>query len=385
MCPVIADRRALCTVQQPDLEKTRTSASVIHSLSEGERNNQFIKVSKSSLAGRESFKIQSSLAVQEVASTSRKEIDNLLENDESDEFYTSIVRKYPNLISPSGPLRKKFHYDIFTYLFKMTWGGKQNMATSILGYLCQKKEVSVDLKVVLIEVVNRVYPERDLKALTNALAYTDMESCENMSILKCRLHRCIAGLHYRNNDFDEADTHMVAALQKAHNISPDIDTVFAYRLKAIMLFEEYKKTRNGKLYLDSNHFFTKAMDHAWQQPETKRVITERIKVSKALFHLDAREEFEKEGKGPDCLTELQFRAQDTLQDVDEEYLTDGDKAFLYITRAKLFMCMRDWKEARKEAEKTLEMNQRCGLAEWTKQAERLLAEISNNIATSSSQ
>ena len=121
--------------------------------------------------------------------------------------------------------------------------------------------------------------------------------------------------------------------------SPDIDTIYTMRLKALMLFEDYKKTRNKDLYRDANKFFTKAMDHAQQQPESKRVITERVKVSKALFHLDIREECRQQEKEHDTLEELECRAQDTLDDVEEEYLTNGDRAFFYLTRAKLLVCV----------------------------------------------
>ena len=103
------------------------------------------------------------------------------------------------------------------------------------------------------------------------------------------------------------------------------------------------------------------MDHVRQQLETKRVITERVKVSKALFHLDMWEEYKKAEKESESLMELECRAQETLDDVEEEYLTDGDKAFFYMTRAKLFVCGQDWQEARREAWKAFELNQSCGL------------------------
>jgi tetratricopeptide (TPR) repeat protein len=197
-----------------------------------------------------------------------------------------------------------------------------------MTYLRRNRDISVDLKIVSMEVVHTVNTERDLKVLTSALAYTDRPECENTTILKCRLHRRIAGLHYRNKDLEEADEHMETALQLAHNIGPDIDTIYTMRLKALMLFEDYKKTRNKGSYRDANKFFTKAMDHARQQPESKRVITERVKVSKALFHLDMREECRQQEKEHDTLEELECRAQDTLDDVEEEYLTDGRSRIL---------------------------------------------------------
>jgi hypothetical protein len=63
---------------------------------------------------------------------------------------------------------------------------------------------------------------------------------------------------------------METALQLAHNIAPDIDTIYTMRLKALMLFEDYKKTRNKDSYRDANKFFTKAMD---------RTTATRIKTS----------------------------------------------------------------------------------------------------------
>ena len=66
-----------------------------------------------------------------------------------------------------------------------------------------------------MEVVHTVTTDHDLKVLLSALAYTDRPG--NTAILTCRLHRRIEGLHYRNNDLEEADEHMETALQLAHN------------------------------------------------------------------------------------------------------------------------------------------------------------------------
>ena len=304
------------------------------------------------------------------------EIQDLLQNDSPDETCTRVIRKYPNLTFPSGPLRLRSNSLIYTSLFKMAWGGDETKARRAMRYLRRSNEVSVDIKIVSMEVVHTDNSDKDLKLLTSALAFTDRPTCENKSILKCRLHRRIAGLHYRNNDLEEANEHMDTALQLAHNIGPDIDTIYTNRLKALMLFEDYKKTKSRDSYRDANKFFTKAMDHARQQPESKRIVTERVKVSKALFHLDMWEEYRKEeGEVGHVLMELECRAQDTLEDVDEDFLTDGDRAFLYLTRAKLSVCGEDWEEARKEAQRALELNQRCGLEKRTKQAEELLAHI----------
>ena len=309
--------------------------------------------------------------------TELQEIKERIEHDHPDTACTStqIVRKYPNRIFPSGPMKKSSHSLIYTSLFKMAWGGDENKALSVMRHLRRNRDISVDLKIVSMEVVHTVNTERDLKVLTSALAYTDRPACENTSILKCRLHRRIAGLHYRNSDLEEANEHMDTALQLAHNIGPDIDTIYTMRLKALMLFEDYKKTKNRDSYRDANKFFTKAMEHARLQPESKRVITERVKVSKALFHLDMREEYRQQDKAQDTLSELEYRAEETLEDVEEDYLTDGDKAFFYLTRAKLCVCSKDWRGAQVEAERALDLNQRCGFEKRAGEAREFLTQI----------
>lgn len=304
-----------------------------------------------------------------------QEIEELIQDDHPDKSCTQVVRKYPSLIFPSGPLQKQSSSFIYTSLFKMAWGGNEVKARSVMSHLRRDPKIPVDIKIISMEVVHTVNSNRDLKVLTSALAYTDRPACENKPILKCRLHRRIAGLHYRNNDLEEANEHMDTALQLAHNIGPDIDTIYTMRLKALMLFEDYKKTKSRDAYRSANKFFTRAMDHARQQPESKRVITERVKVSKALFHLDMWEEYRKQEKGQDTLMELECRAQETLEDVEEEYLTEGDKAFLYMTRAKLFVCGQDWQEARMEAQKALDLNQKCGFDKRAKEAIELLTQI----------
>ena len=315
----------------------------------------------------------------ETADTEFQEIKDAIEHDHIDSACTAtqVVRKYPNLIHPSGPLKKKSHSYVYTSLFKMAWGGKEDKARTLMKRLRRSYDVSVDLKIVSMEVVHTVNAERDLKVLTSALAYTDRRECENTTILKCRLHRRIAGLHYRNNDLEDANEHMDTAMQLSHNIGPDIDTIYTLRLKALMLFEDYKKTRDRALYKAANNLFTRAMDHARQQPESKRVITERVKVSKALFHLDMREEYRQLSSGHDMLAmeELEFRAQDTLDDVEEDYLTDGDRAFFYLTRAKLLVITQKWDEAKTEAEKALTINKRCGFEKRASEAQEILTQI----------
>ena len=307
--------------------------------------------------------------------TELQEIRDILENDHPDVSCTKVVRKYPKLIFPAGPLKKQSSSFIYNSLFKMAWGGNEDKARSLMKHFRHDHKTPIDIKIISMEVVHTVNAERDLKVLTSALAFTDRPACENKSILKCRLHRRIAGLHYRNDDLEEANEHMDTALQLAHNIGPDIDTIYTMRLKALMLFEDYKRTKSAETYRDANKFFTRAMDHARQQPESKRIITERVKVSKALFHLDMREEYRKQEEGQNTLMELEYRAQETLEDVGEEYLTEGDKAFLYMTRARLFVCSQDWQEARSEAQKALDINQRCGFDKRAKEAIELLAQL----------
>jgi tetratricopeptide (TPR) repeat protein len=304
-----------------------------------------------------------------------QEIERLIDNDQTEESCTQVVRKYPNLISPSGPLRKKSSSFLYTSLFRMAWGGSEDKARSIMKYFRLNSSFPVDVKIISMEVVHTVNAERDLKVLTSALAYTDRPTCENKTILKCRLHRRIAGLHYRNNDLEEANEHMDTALQLAHNITPDIDTIYTMRLKALMLFEDYKRTRSSEANRSANKFFTRAMDHVRQQPESKRVITERVKVSKALFHLDMLEEYRVQEKGDDTLMELECRAQETLRDVEEEYLTEGDKAFFYLTKAKLLVCEQNWQDAKTEAQKALDLNKKCKLDKRAREAKELLAHI----------
>ncbi len=308
-----------------------------------------------------------------------EEIKDLIGNNSPADISARVVRKYPNFIFPSGPMKLKSNSLIYTSLFQWAWGGNEDGARSAMRYLRRSKEISVDVKIVSMEVVHTT--DQDLKLLTSALALTDRSGCENKSILKCRLHRRIAGLHYRNSDLEEANEHMDTALQLAHNIGPDIDTIYTNRLKALMLFEDYKKTKSVDCYRDANKFFTRAMDHARQQPESKRIITERVKISKALFHLDMWEEYKKENKEGETLMELECRAQETLEDVEEEYLTDGDKGFLHMTQAKLLICGGDWRQAHQETLKALELNKKCGLEKRTKECEELLTQIPSTSTT----
>ena len=198
---------------------------------------------------------------------------------------TGIEHSLP-LIHPSGPLAKTIYRKLYSSLFKMAWNGKDYEAFMFVKRLRKNESVPVDLKIICMEVIHTVNTERDLKVLMAALAYTDRFDCENKYLLKCRVHRRIAGIHYRNGDIDEAEEHVAAALQLAHWLIPDIDTVYTNRLEALLLFEQYKSTHDDGARKGAEKYFERAMDHAQRQPEWKRFVTERVKISKAHFHLD---------------------------------------------------------------------------------------------------
>ena len=310
-----------------------------------------------------------------------KMLNDMLEDDNSSddsesEYEKVQIEKSVSLIQPHGSLKTKVHKQVYSKLFKMAWNGKDSAATDFVKKLRRNKSVAVDLKVVCMEVVHTVNTERDLKMLLSALAYTDRRECENKHLLKCRLHRRIAGMHYRNGDIEDAKDHLTTALQLAEQISPDIDSVYTMRLEALILFEEYKKTDNNSARKGAEKYFQKAMDHARRQPEWKRLITERIKISKAHFHLDMLQHYEDQGKSKETLEQLTYRTRDTLEDVDESYLTAGDQAFFFNAFARLM-----WHEAenlegaRVYAQKSLELNRQCGFCDRGKAAEDLLTKI----------
>ncbi len=199
--------------------------------------------------------------------TELEKLLGVLKRDQDMEHASTQLVRAPSLLYPTGPLMKKFHKYIYSKLFHLAWSGQDQQAMSIVTALRRSNHVSLDLKVVSMEVAHTVNNDRDLKMLGSALAYTDRTECENKPILKCRLHRRIAGLHYRNGDVDEARDHLETALQLASQIGPDIDTAYTFRLQALMLFDEYKKTGNEQTRRDSEKFFRQAMDHARCQPQ----------------------------------------------------------------------------------------------------------------------
>lgn len=307
-----------------------------------------------------------------------EELDELLAegSDKEEQCYDDMhIDKAINMIRPSGVLKKHCHAQVYTKLFKMAWNGKDREAVTFVKRLRKKSSVAADLKVVCMEVVHTVNTERDLKMLLSALAYTDRAECENKHILKCRLHRRIAGLHYRNGDIEEAEEHLVTALQLAKQMSPDIDSVYTFRLKALLLFEEYKKTRNEEARKGAEMQFQLAMDHSRRQPNWKRFVTERIKISKGQFHLDMIEVFRRDEKHEDTIEQLQYRARDTLSDVDEAWLTDGDKAFFYTAYSQLMLEINDMDEAEKYALQAWHINQQCGFESRNQTTTKVLERI----------
>ena len=78
---------------------------------------------------------------------------------------TKLVRKYPNLIFPSGALKRKSHSVVYTNLFKMAWSGEEDKARTLMTRLRKSREVSIDLKIVSMEVVHTVNADRDLKSV----------------------------------------------------------------------------------------------------------------------------------------------------------------------------------------------------------------------------
>lgn len=301
----------------------------------------------------------------EVSGKESLAMQSLLEEDEDSEGSSGNIDSIPqslSLLQPTGSLTRKVHARVYNKLFKMAWNGEDQQAISFVRTLRKNNSVAIDLKVVCMEVVHTVNSERDLKMLLSALAYTDRAECENKTILKCRLHRRIAGLHYRNKDLEDANDHLVTATQLAEHLSPDIDTVYTLRLNALMLFEQYKENKDDKSRKGAEKYFQMAMDHVKRLPDSKRLITERVKISKALFHLDMMKLYSEHSKSEEAIEQLEYRAQDTLEDINETYLTDGDRAFFYSTQAQLKLCNQsEFDKAEEYAKKAIDLSDQCGL------------------------
>lgn len=292
-------------------------------------------------------------------------------NEETAHIYRSL-----SLIAPIGALKTKMHSNLYSQLFKMAWNGEDDKAQLYVKAIASNNQISVDLKIISMEVVHTVNSDRDLKMLTSALALTDRGECENKHILKVRLHRRIAGLHYRNGDIDDARTHLTTALQLSSQLAPDIDTTYTARLEALVLFEEFKANSSETSIRGAEKFFRKAMDHARQLPPWKKLITERIKVSKGLFHVDTIKHYREHGKSEEVIEQLIYRAEDTLEDVEVQYLTDGDRAFYYTTYAKfLLISNHNLDEAVDFAKQSISINHQCNFESRAEEAETLLHDI----------
>ena len=98
----------------------------------------------------------------EAASVDFTEIKEHLEHDHVDSASssTNLVHRYPSLVFPSGPLKKKSHAFVYTSLFKMAWSGEEEKAQSLMIRRRKDREVSIDLKIVSMEVVHTVNSER---------------------------------------------------------------------------------------------------------------------------------------------------------------------------------------------------------------------------------
>ena len=211
-----------------------------------------------------------------------------------------------------GVMAKKSHHRIYSKLFEIVWNGQDDKAFRFVKKLRQMSSVSVDTKVVCMEVIHTVNNERDLKMLTSAIAYTNRKECENSQILKCRLYWRIAGLQYRNGNIEIAKEYLHTALQLADQISPDIDTVYTLRLQALILFEEYEKGDDEMACRGAKKYFQLAMDHVRKLPEQFRLITERIKISKAQFHLDMIDSLTEIGRCEKEIEEISCQAKNKL-------------------------------------------------------------------------
>ena len=65
-------------------------------------------------------------------------------------------------------------------------------------------------------------------------------------------------------------------------------------------------------------------------------------------------------KPSDTIEQLQYRARDTLNDVDESWLTKGDKAFFYTANAMMMLEVGDLDDAEKYAIQASDINKQCG-------------------------
>ena len=148
----------------------------------------------------------------------------------------------PGLIKPSGVLLRKSYRVMYTTLFKTAWNGQDAKANTMVTDILSRN-IATDLKVISLEVIHTVDWKSDLQKLEWALAMSQNGTCENTSILTCRILRRLAGLHYRARNLQVASDYNQQALHLAEGIMPDIDTIYTYRLQALLLFEQFKETK----------------------------------------------------------------------------------------------------------------------------------------------
>ena len=251
-----------------------------------------------------------------------KTTQDIIDEDDSESF-----ARIMDLMIPSNALRKRDHHIKFSKFFQKACTGTEDDTSEHLKRMKQKPLISVpnELKVICMEVVQSLKRESDLESLSAALAYTDRNECESKSILRCRLHRRIAALHFCNGDLLDAREHLDTAIQQTELIAPNVDTIYTLRLKAIILYKEYKEGNNELAYKEAEQYFIRMMSHVRHQPQKMRIMTERTKINKARFHLDMIEDYKSKGKSVEAMEQLYYRAQETLQDIDVKYLTEADK------------------------------------------------------------
>ena len=150
----------------------------------------------------------------------------------------------PSLIKPNGVLLRKSYRTLYTTLFRTAWDGQDVKANAMVDdILC--RNIATDLKVISLEVIHTVDWKSDLQKLERALALSG--SCENPNILTCRILRRLAGLHYRAKNLKIASDFNQQALQLAEGIVPDIDTIYTFRLQALLVFEQFKLTKEESM------------------------------------------------------------------------------------------------------------------------------------------
>lgn len=148
----------------------------------------------------------------------------------------------PGLVKPSGILLRKSYRVLYTTLFRTAWDGQDAKANAMVNDV-MSRNIATDLKVISLEVIHTVDWKSDLQKLERALAMSQSGTCENAGILTCRILRRLAGLHYRAKNLQIASDYNQQALQLAEGIMPDIDTIYTFRLQALLLFEQFKETK----------------------------------------------------------------------------------------------------------------------------------------------